>query len=66
MPDFVSAQIGYFSGAVALMPISSDEHPTVLADLGQEGLVGRPDVGRDVLFVDAISNASPVELFGNF
>ena len=48
------------------MPIGGDENPAVLANLGQEGLVGRPHVGRDVLLVDAISNASPVELFGNF
>lgn len=48
------------------MPIGSDEHPTMLANLRQEGLVGRPHVGRDVLLIDAISNASPVELFGDF
>jgi hypothetical protein len=48
------------------MPVGGDEYPAVLANLGQEGSVGRPHVGRDVLLVDAISNASPVELFGDF
>ena len=66
MPDFVAAEIGNFSGSIALVPVCGDQHPTVLADFGKEGFVGSSDIWRYVLLVNAMSNVSPAELIENF
>ena len=66
MPDFVAPEVRDLSWAVALMPVSGDQNPSALADSWKEGCVERPDIGRDILFVYAISKTSFVELVNNF
>ena len=62
----MAAEIGDFSGSIALVPICGNQYPTVLADFGQEGFVGGSDVCRYVLFVNAMSDVSSAELIENF
>jgi hypothetical protein len=38
----------------------------VLADFGQEGFVGCPDIWRYVLLINAMSNVGSAELIENF
>jgi hypothetical protein len=47
------------------MPVCGDQDPRVLADFGQEGLVGGSRIWPHILLVGAISNASSVELVLN-
>jgi hypothetical protein len=64
--NLVESQVGDLSWSVTLMPVSGDEYPSALTDLGKKGFVGGSDIRRDILLVDAISNASSVELVLDF
>jgi len=66
MPDLVASQVGNLSWSVALVPVCGDQHPTVLADLGQEGFVGCSYIWRNVLLINAMPNVSSAELIENF
>ena len=66
MPHLVAPQVGNFSWSVTLMPVCGDQHPTVLADFGQEGFVGGSDIWLYVLLINAMSNVSSAELIENF
>jgi hypothetical protein len=66
MPHFVASKISNFSWPVTLVPVRSDQRPTVLADFGKEGFVGCSHIWRYVLLVDAMSNVGSAELIENF
>ena len=62
MPYFIATEIGYFAGAVALVPIGGDQNPAALTDFGEDRFIGRARVRGDILLVDAIADAALVEL----
>ncbi len=57
MSNPVTANIGYLSRTVALMPVSSDKYPTMLPNLWQELLVGNARICGNVLLIDSVVNA---------
>jgi len=66
VPYLVAPQISEFSWPISLVPISGDQDPAVLAYFGQKCFVSGSDVRGYILLVDAISNASSVQLVLNF
>ncbi len=63
MPNFIAEEISDFAGTVSLMPICGDKDPSALADLRKEGFIGCSCVRRDVLLIDAISDAALMKFF---
>lgn len=64
--NFIATKVRYLSGPVTLMPVGSDKNPSVLPNFRQKGFVNGSDVRGDILLVEAIPNASSVELVLDF
>lgn len=66
VPHFVASYVRNLSWPVTLMPVSGDQNPSTTANFRKKGLVRCPGVRRNILFVNAISDACSVELVGDF
>ena len=66
MPDFVPSKICDFAGAVPLMPVRSDQDPSVSTDKWKESFVWRTSVRLNILLVNAVTDTASAKFVHDF